>query len=168
MLIHEHVTVADGLEVDAGIASLLEALWALGLRTSHSCKGTAVDDGEAEDPSSAAYISFPGAADALEFFSHTLEAISTPDRKAMIVVQVRLLTKAGRPGWQHRRPGPALSLEFDVDHDANERDLRGCVRFDPELMPHVEAAFRPASGTTKAGATESAGVARSDGPAPSR
>lgn len=140
MLAHEQLTLPDGVEVDGGIADLLTALWELGLRTSHSCQGTP-GRGEEDQDVSAAYISFPQAADAYEFFSQALRAISAPESMAQVVVTVRLLTKVGVPGWETRKRGPVVSLELGVTPGAEERDLRGCVRFDPELMPQIEAAY---------------------------
>jgi hypothetical protein len=142
MLVHEQLTLRDGVQVDGGIADLLTALWELGLRTSHSCQGTASRGEEGRDVS-AAYISFPQAADAYEFFSQTLRAISTPQSMAQVVVSVRLLTKVGMPGWETRKRGPAVSMEFGVTPEAEKQELRGCVRFDPELMPMIEAAYAP-------------------------
>lgn len=141
MLIHEQFTLPDGLEVDVGIANLLAALWELGLQTSHSCQGTPEGHGGDDQDTSAAYILFPQATDAFSFFTQTLEAISSPESVAQIVVKVRLLTKAGTPGWKSRKRGAAVSLELGVMAGATERDLRGCVRFDPELMPRIEAAL---------------------------
>jgi hypothetical protein len=141
MLVHEQLTLTGEVEVDGGIANLLTALWELGLRTSHSCQGTSAGRCDEEQAGSAAYILFPQATDAFSFFSQALEAISSPESLAQIVVDVRLLTKAGTPGWKGRKRGPAVSLELSVKPDAKERDLRGCVRFDPELMPRIEAAF---------------------------
>lgn len=140
MLTHEQFTLPNGVEVDIGIADLLTALWELGLRTRHSCQGTP-NVGEEDRDVSAAYISFPEAEDAYSFFSQTLEAISTPQSLAKIVVSVRLLTKVGEPGWQTRKRGAAVSLEIGGESGATPRDLRGCARFDPELMPKVTAAF---------------------------
>lgn len=140
MLTHEQVTLPDGVQVDVGIATLLNALWELGLRTSYSCQGTSEEPLEETWACSASYISFPEAADALTFFSQTLGAVSTPDHLARIVVDVRYATRA-RPGWELLRRGPAVTLELSVEPGAKEGDLRGCVRFDPDLMPLVEAAF---------------------------
>jgi hypothetical protein len=141
MLTHDQVALPGGVEVDAGIASLLRALWELGLRTSYSCQGIPVGPGEPEGAGTAAYILFPQATDAFSFFSQTLDAISTTERMAQIVVDVRLLTKGGTPGWEGLKRGPAVSLELTVRPGAKERDLRGCVRFDPDLMPEIDAAF---------------------------
>jgi len=94
-----------------------------------------------EHDGAGAYISFPQASDAFSFFSQTLNAISSPDRLAQIVVDVRLLTRAGSPGWRSRKRGPAVSLELSVKQDAEEPNLSGRVRFDPDLMPEIEAAF---------------------------
>ena len=158
MPIHEQRRLPGGAAVDTGIADLLEALWNLGLRTRFSCEGTSAERGDEEDSGSPAYIMFPAAADAFEFFSQTLEAISTPAYLAQIVVDVRYLTKGSTPGWRSLKRGPAVSLEFGVDPTAHERRLRGTVRFDPELMPRIEAAFA-ADGPrdARAAPTESAG-----------
>lgn len=140
MLIHQQVRLPGGVEVDAGISDLLIALWELGLRTSYSCEGTSAEGDEGVQVGDEAYILFPQATDAFSFFRQTLDAISTPDRVAQIVVSVRVLTRAGAPRWNRLKRGPAVSLELGVDPFA-KRDLRGCVRFDPDLMPMIEAAF---------------------------
>lgn len=139
MLVHEQVTLPNGVEVDGAIADLLTAMWDLGLRTTHSCQGTP-GSGEERDRS-ATYISFPQAEDAYEFFSQALRTISTPQSMAQVVVTVRLLTKIGMPGWETRKRGPVVSLELGVTPGAEERNLRGCVRFDQELMAQIEAAY---------------------------
>lgn len=139
MLLHEQVTLPDGVDVDRGIADLITALWELGLRTSNSCQGTPGGD-EGDRNTDAAYILFPEAVDAYSFFSRALETISTPDSLAQIVVSVRLLARGGTPDAARKR-GKAVSLELGVDPREGARDLRGCVRFDPELVPRVEAAF---------------------------
>ena len=140
MNIHDQLTLPDGVAVDAGIAHLLAALWELGYRTSHSCQGTSAGSRPDEDGCEA-YILFPQATDAFSFFSQTLDAISSPESVAQIVVNVRLLTKGQMPGWKTRKHGPAVTLELGVMPGAKERNLRGCVRFNPELMPQIEGAF---------------------------
>src|SRR4051812_25476266 len=102
MLSHEQLTLPDGVAVDAGIANLLNALWELGLRTKYSCQGTPAGLCEEEQAGSGAYILFPQATDAISFFRQTLDAISTPDRLAQIVVDVRILSRPRTPGWEKR------------------------------------------------------------------
>lgn len=139
VLIHEQIRLPDGVEVDTGIANLLGALWDLGLRTSHSCQGKPEDQSERYWDCSASYISFPEAADAFAFFGQTLEAISDNDSRARIVVSVRIGNRF-TPVGMSRKCGPALSLELGVKEEGNG-GLRATVRFDPDLMPRVEAAF---------------------------
>lgn len=140
MLLHEQVTLPDGVEVDRGIADLITALWELGLRTSYSCQGTPGGD-ERDRNIDAGYILFPEAVDAFAFFSQALGAISTPESRAEVVVGVRLLARGGTPDASRKQRGKAVWLELGVNPHEGARDLRGCVRFDPELMPQVEAAF---------------------------
>ncbi|MET3960608.1 hypothetical protein ABIE44_000542 [Marmoricola sp. OAE513] len=136
---HEQLTMPDGIEVDVGIAPLLRSLWELGLRTSYSCQGTSPPEPGGDGRES--YISFPDAADGSRFFAETLEALSVPGRVAQIKVSVQFGSKPPRPGREYLKSGSPVVLELSLNPSVSERRLRGCVRFDPDLMPEIEAAF---------------------------
>jgi hypothetical protein len=135
---HEQVVLANGVAVDAGMASLVTALWELGLRTSYSCQGTPDEPSLEEWTRAAGYILFPEAQDAIAFFNKALGAASAPEHWAHIVIEVRHLSTPTAP---YEKRGPAVTLELSTDRIANKGALRGCVRFDPKLLPAIEAVF---------------------------
>jgi hypothetical protein len=65
---HRQVTASNGVEVDEGIAELLEALWSRGMATEFSCQG---------DHGKLAHICFAGAADARHFMDAPGEFLLT-------------------------------------------------------------------------------------------
>ena len=139
MLIHEQVSLPGGVEVDAGMAALLDALWALGLRTSHSCQGTPVTSADDEAVADA-YVAFPALEDALVLFDTALRAASTEEHLARIDVSVRFLARPTRPGVTPLARGRAVTLELAPD-STRESGLRGCVRFRSDLVAMVEGAL---------------------------
>ena len=138
MLTHEQVSMPNGVKVDVGMANLLGALWALGIRTSYSCQGTPDESAVELWTCDAGYIQFPDATDALAFFAKTLGPITDPERWVQIVIEVR---HPSAPGEPFVRRSPSVTLELTKDHHGDEGSLRGCVRFDPKLLPVVEAVF---------------------------
>jgi hypothetical protein len=143
MLVHEQVRLPGGLEVDAGMATLLDALWALGIRTRASCEGTPSTTSNDEDVS-AAYVALPAAEDALVLFDKSLRAASTGEHMARIDVSVRFLARPTPPGVKPFARGRAVILELSPDL-TQESGLKGCVRFASDLVDMLEVALRRAA-----------------------
>lgn len=121
------------------MATLLDALWALGVRTSHSCEGT--PGIPSDDNISAAYVAFPVAGDALSFFETTLRSASTAEHMARIDVSVRFFARPTPLGVDLSARGRAVTLELSAD-STQESGLKGCVRFNSELVEVLEVALR--------------------------
>lgn len=121
---HRQVDV-DGVLVDEGLAPLLRHLWRCGFRTQFSCQ-CRVMTGAVDT-----YIIFWTLEDAFRFFERTVELLYRHDWR---------LFKALAPG-EPLRPQAKVAVRTMLITDPLEKmewtRLRGCVEFNPELLPLV-------------------------------